>query len=135
MRIKNDLLLTLMFLVIGMLIIYLLDFNEESFYLKYEAPEFMRIFINNFIICMLILFIPRPYKNVIYYYNITFMGMVVYIMIVFVNDRFYFYAPLEFFTIMFTYLYASYSDKKVKCALLITILLIVSALIESRLII
>ncbi len=134
MNIKKDLVFTVLFIILGMSVMFLLNFDQESFYLNNPTPKFLNIFLNNLVIYMLVLFLPKPYKSIVYYYNITFMGMFLYIMIFYIKGTTYFFAPLEFFTLIYIYTYASYKNKKIHIFIIIA-LLIVSALIESRFII
>ncbi len=134
MNIKKDLVLTVLFIILGMSVMLLLNFDQELYYLNYTTPKFINIFLNNLVICMLVLFLPKPYKSIVYYYNITFLGMFIYIMLFYIKDITYFFAPLQFFTIFFTYAYASHKNKKIHIFIIIA-LLIVSALIESGFII
>lgn len=58
------------------------------------------------------------------------MGMVSYIMIFILNNRIYYHAPIEIFTIVYTYVYARCKEKN-KQVFIIMVMILLSAIVEG----
>lgn len=121
---------TLIPFVIGMVIVYLIDLPKDGFFIKNVKSSIPMIFITNFMLCLIILYSRQIIANIVYCYNLFFMGMVVYIMLFIANSQIYYHAPFEIFTFVYTYAYAREKDKR-KQTVIVFVLILISALIEG----
>lgn len=126
-------LMTIIPFSLGMLIAFLIDFPKDGFYIKDMSTSIHLIFIVNFSICLIILYGNKLIADIVYAYNLFFMGIVTYIMLFIMNSRIYYHAPIEIATFIYTYVYARDKEKKIQVFIIIGMILI-SAVIEGSLI-
>ncbi|MCI5996898.1 MAG: hypothetical protein PT934_02920 [Peptoniphilaceae bacterium] len=123
-------LITIIPFLSGMFLVFALDFPKDGFYIKNMSQSTYLIFIVNLIICLIILYSKDIIADIIYAYNLFFMGMVSYIMIFILNNRIYYHAPIEIFTIVYTYVYARCKEKN-KQVFIIMVMILLSAIVEG----
>ncbi len=80
---------TLIPLIAGLLVGYLINFPSDAFVHKSVKDEIHIVFFVNFAFLMIILFAPIKISTFFYVYNLFFMGIILYIMIFLENDRIY----------------------------------------------
>ncbi|MGL4973108.1 MAG: hypothetical protein ACRC6H_08180 [Culicoidibacterales bacterium] len=126
----TKILVTIVPIIVGMILAYVISFPKGGFYGKDMSGSILLIFMTNLIICAIVLYANKTIATIVYIYNLVFIGVILYIMFFIMNEKIYYYAPIEIFTLIYTYTYGRNANKKIQI-IFIASLLLIAAILEG----